>query len=170
MITLIIAIIGAVTGIVALIIQFVEYKKSSVKLVIEIDEHISYYLKNTNETYKCEYIGVISAKISNCSSLPITIDEVIIVLDNYKVKHEPKMTKTTLEVKKGENTYTYLTINDKPKIPLRIECYDTVFVSFAFPFFDKFLNEKFELQLLTPRKTYKKKIELEEYITKFKKD
>ena len=38
MTTLIIAIIGAITGVLALILQYIEYKKSKVKLKVNLDE------------------------------------------------------------------------------------------------------------------------------------
>ena len=75
MITLIIAIIGALTGIIGLIIQFIEYKKSQVRLKIKFIDEKSFYTTGST-SYKCKYFGVISLKISNCSSLPITLDEV----------------------------------------------------------------------------------------------
>ena len=78
MITLIIAIVGAITGILAIILQYIEYRKSKVKLKVNLVENKSFYSTGNTSgdtNYKCKYFGVISIKISNCSALPITIDE-----------------------------------------------------------------------------------------------
>lgn len=45
MITLIIAITGAITGVLALILQYIEYKKSKVKLKVNLDEKNHFILR-----------------------------------------------------------------------------------------------------------------------------
>lgn len=143
-ITLIIAIVGAVTGIIALIIQFVEYRKSAVKLKVQINDENSYSMPTGNKYI----IGSVSAKISNCSSQPITIDEVFAVL--------------------GKNRIEHLNVNEQKEdeIPRRIDCYDTTFITFHFCWFDDFVNKEFELHLITPRKIYKRKVKVKEYVPK----
>ena len=106
MITLIIAIIGVITGILALILQYVEYWKLKVKLKINLNDKKSFYTTGDN-TYKCKYIGAISVKISNCLSLPITIDEaeirynkIIRQYSNKEIKANKKMLMMTKVIHK----------------------------------------------------------------------
>lgn len=167
MTTLIIAIIGATTGVLALILQYIEYKKSKVKLKVNLDEKKSFY--STGDTrYKCKYFGVISIKISNCSALPITIDEAEIkcndMLRSYFSK-EKNINKTHIYDKQS---YTEVALFEQAKLPYRIDCYDTTFLSFIFPFFDEFINNRFEFILRTPRKDYKYKFKLSEFEEVFK--
>lgn len=162
MITLIIAIIGAITGILALIIQYIDYKKTNVKLKVKLENKKSFYTTG-DKIYKCKYFCVVSIKISNCSALPITIDEAEI---KYKNKHTHYFNEKKKINKKhiyDDNSYTELNLYEQPQLPLRIDCYDTVFLSFIFPFFDEYVNNEFEFFLKTPRKDYKWKIKLNEF-------
>lgn len=168
MITLIIAIVGAITGILAIILQYIEYRKSKVKLKVNLVENKSFY--STGDTsYKCKYFGVISIKISNCSALPITIDEAEIkynkVLRPY-FSEEKTVNKTHTYDKQS---YTEVVLFEQAKLPYRIDCYDTTFLSFIFPFFDEFINNKFEFILKTPRKQYKYEFKLSNFEKMFKK-
>ena len=168
MITLIIAIVGAKTGILAIILQYIEYRKSKVKLKVNLVENKSFY--STGDTsYKCKYFGVISIKISNCSALPITIDEAEIkynkVLRPY-FSEEKTVNKTHTYDKQS---YTEVVLFEQAKLPYRIDCYDTTFLSFIFPFFDEFINNKFEFILKTPRKQYKYEFKLSNFEKMFKK-
>jgi len=168
MITLIIAIIGAITGILALILQYVDYKKSKVKLKINLNDKKSFYTTGDN-TYKCKYFGVISVKISNCSSLPITIDETEIRYDKIIRQYFNREIKVNKKHVYDDKSYTEVTLFNQSKLPLRIECYDTIFLSFIFPFFDEFINNKFEFILKTPRKEYKCKFKIKKFEELFQK-
>lgn len=167
MLTLIIAIIGAITGILALIIQFVEYRKSKVKLKVCLDIKKSFYTSGDN-TYKCKYFGVLSVKISNCSSLPITIDEAEIECDNNVCKYFNENKKINNRHVYDKHSFTEIELYEQAKLPIRIECYDTIFLSFIFPFFDEFINKKFNYILKTPRKDYKFKFKLNNFESLFK--
>lgn len=168
MITLIIAIIGAVTGMLALALQYIEYKKTKVKLKINLDKRKSFYTTGDN-TYKCKYFGVISVKISNCSSLPITIDEAEIIYDKIVRKYFNKEIMINKRHNYDDQSYTEVILFNQSKLPLRIDCYDTVFLSFIFPFFDEFINNEFKFVLKTPRKEYKYKFKIREFEEIFKK-
>lgn len=88
---------------------------------------------------------MISIKISNCSALPITIDEAEIkcndILKPY-LSREKHINKTHIYDKQS---YTEVSLFEQAKLPYRIDCYDTTFLSFIFLFFDEFI-------LRTPRK------------------
>lgn len=162
-VTLIIAIIGAITGILGLIIQFIEYKKSNVRLKMIIDEKKSFYVPNIDKYYQCDYSGVVTMKISNCSSLPITIDEAMITCDNRILMYLNCEKKIKNEYKLDEDKSIIIKVYKQPILPLRIECYDTIFLSFIFPFFDEIKEKKFEFILKTPRKDYKKNIIIKDF-------
>lgn len=162
MVTLIIAIIGAITGVLALIIQYVDYKKSKVKLKVLLEDRKSFY--NTGDTtYKCKYFGVISVKISNCSSLPITIDEAEIKFNEVKRLYFNDKKNINKKHIYDNKSFTEIRLYEQPQLPLRIDCYDTVFLSFIFPFFDEFVNKDFNFILRTPRRDYKHKFKLNEF-------
>lgn len=158
--TLIIAIIGAITGILSLVIQFVEYSKSNVNIIMKIDERRTFYneIENKNQTvYRCKNMGVISLKISNCSSLPITIDEAKIIHNDNNILY--LNSKKTINCGKVMDDKRILSINlyEQANLPLRIECYDTVYLSFIFPFIDNIIESESEFVLITPRRNYKEK-------------
>ena len=67
-----------------------------------------------------------------------------------------------------KQSYTEIVLFEQAKLPYRINCYDTTFLSFIFPFFDEFINNKFEFILRTPRKEYKYKFKLNELEEMFK--
>lgn len=167
MITLIIAITGAITGVLALILQYIEYKKSKVKLKVNLDEKKSFY--STGDTsYKCKYFGVISIKISNCSALPLTIDEAEIKYNDVLLHYFSKEKHINKKHVYDKQSYTEIVLFEQAKLPYRINCYDTTFLSFIFLFFDEFINNKFEFILRTPRKEYKYKFKLNELEEMFK--
>lgn len=171
MITLIIAIIGAITGVLALILQYIEYRKSKVKLKVDLVDNKSFYSTgNTSEgtKYNCKYFGVISIKISNCSALPITIDESEIKYKKILRSYFSKEIKVNKKHVYDNQSYTEVALFEQAKLPYRIDCYDTTFLSFIFPFFDEFVSTKFEFILKTPRKQYKYKFKLNEFEEMFK--
>lgn len=169
MITLIIAIVGAITGIVSLLIQFNEYRKSNVKLIVEIDDRKSFYTTGS-KNYKCEFFGVISLKISNCSSLPITIDEVSISCESKTLRYFNKKIEVDKKHNYSENSYSEIKLYEQRELPLRIECYDTLFLSFIFPFWDDIGSKKFCFNIKTPRKNYKYFYKLNDFKRKFKEE
>ncbi len=164
--TLTIAIFGATTGIISLIIQFIEYRKSKVKLRIKIEDRYTYYTTG-DSSYKCEYFGIVSLKLSNCSALPITLDEVFVKTNYYNKKHIKELTNFNTSVPAKNGGSYDLRPFKSADLPLRIDCYDSVFISFRFPFFDEYINKDIELVLVTPRKEYKMKINVKD-IMRFK--
>ncbi|WP_306583711.1 hypothetical protein [Fusobacterium ulcerans] len=163
---LILSIIGVITGSLALIIDFFNYKFYLPKLIFKQLKN-SYILnkEDIDIIYSTKKIAVISAKISNSSAHPITIDEVFIK-HSENIKHENDLTFKTPEViiEKNENVikYTYMKPNQIAILPLRIEPFDTQYVSFRLPYFDDH-KSKFKLVFVTPRKNYSAKVKLSEY-------
>lgn len=164
---LILGIIGAITGSLALIIDFFNYKFYMPKLILK-QLHNSYFLNKEDvkeaTNYATKRVGVVSLKISNSSAHPITIDEVFIKTFKNKISHFNNFNFTIPEicVKKNPITYLYIKPEKAATIPLRIEPFDTQYVSFKFPYFDT-CDPEFKLFLVTPRKNYSVKVKLLEY-------
>ena len=150
---LILSIVGVITGSLALAIDFFNYKFYLPKLIIKPLRN-SYIINSKdipNLAFNTTKIAVISVKISNSSAHPITIDEVY-------VDNSPKM----ISEEENSKTFTSLSPENIATIPLRIEPFDSQYVSFRLPFFNN-TNPSFKLVLVTPRKNYSVKVKLLEY-------
>ena len=164
-IELILSIIGVVTGSLALAIDFFNYKFYLPKLIIKPLRN-SYIIKSEdipNLTFKTTKIAVVSVKISNSSAHPITIDEVYVEeASNNKHYNDLKFQIPRVLTDEVNRIETYISPEKIAIIPLRIEPFDTQYVSFRFPFFNN-TNPSFKLVLVTPRKNYSVKVKLLEY-------
>ena len=172
--TLIIAIIGCVTGLSSLLIQFISYFSTVARIeVVKDDASHSYFFDaidfNVN-SYRTRYSGVISLVISNKSSFPITINNIYIKNKKlkYPLKHDNEFKFTPKSIKLSTDThtsYTYYTPSQIITLPLRLEAYDTVYASARFPFLDSLVDFdslhtpiEFKLSVNTPRKTFTQKV------------
>ena len=166
-IKLILSIIGAVTGSLALIIDFFNYKFYLPKLIIKPLNN-SYFLnkKDVKEAsyYETTRIAVVSLKISNSSAHPITVDNVYIKSNKREIFHfkDFKFTVPKLLTNKNPITYSRIEYLKIAVLPLRIEPFDSQYVSFIFPYFDN-CNTRFKIFLETPRKNHSVKVNLSEY-------
>lgn len=164
---LILSIIGVITGSLALAIDFFNYKFYLPKLIIKPLRN-SYTINSKdipNLAFNTTKIAVISVKISNSSAHPITIDEVYVV-NSPKNKHyndlKFKVPQIMISEEENSKTFTSLSPENIATIPLRIEPFDSQYVSFRLPFFNN-TNPSFKLVLVTPRKNYSVKVKLLEY-------
>lgn len=161
---LILSIIGVITGSLALAIDFFNYKFYLPKLVIKPLIN-SYTLDYESIKYSIDYvtnkIAVVSVKLTNSSAHPITIDEVY-VKDSQTNSHANDLKFRIPVIDLNGTTSTYMKPEKIANIPLRIEPFDTQYVSFRFPFFNN-TNPSFKLVLVTPRKNYSVKVKLLEY-------
>lgn len=163
---LILGIIGAITGSLALIIDFFNYKFYMPKLILKQREN-SYFLNKEDVKeiayYNTKRIAIVSLKISNSSAHPITIDEVFINSSQEKIYHFNNFNITVPKIhKKSSMEYSYVKPEKVASLPLRIEPFDTQYVSFRFPYFDD-CSPNFKLFLVTPRRNYSLKVKLLEY-------
>jgi hypothetical protein len=176
--TLTIAIIGCITGVSSLLIQLFQYFLTVAKLKIELDQSkYSYLFKATDfglSGYGCKYAAVVSLKISNCSSFPITINAIVVKNKNFKTRHINNMTFQAMQIRINKNEEPPIYSQYDPSkciiIPTRLESYDTIFVSARFAFPDRLIDEKhldepidLNLAIATPRKTFRYKVQLYEY-------
>lgn len=175
--TLIIAIMGCVTGITSLLIQLFSYLSTVARLDISIDKSSNSYFFNTKDFkisgYKTNFSAVVSLIISNKSSYPITIDGIYIKSNKikYTIKHFNEFKFHPQEISIGDNSITYYPPSAPINLPLRIEAFDTIFASARFPFFDPLIDcndlskpVKFKLIIHTPRRTFHCKAKLYEYM------
>lgn len=169
-----IAIYGAVVATAGAIIQYNNYKATKAKLLIKIDtKSYSYFFKTKEfgmDSYQSDYSAVISMKISNTSSLPITIDDAYVhnetldkgYHDSFEIRLKECETK-----KNGKTFWRSYPPSKSLQLPFRIEPYDTVYASVRIPFIsDAIVDNKIkslEITLETPRQNYSYTVTLFEY-------
>ena len=170
--TIILSIIGCITGICSLFIVFYQFILTTPRIKLELNDRFRSYFFDTKSfnitSYETDYSASINIKISNLSSYPLTIGHIyvkhkkLISYHNNDFKFQPKQIKT------GENSYTYYNPDKILTLPLRLDSFDTITGSIRIPFADKFIdknNKKFiaKLVLYTPRKNYTLKVKISEY-------
>ena len=159
--TLILGIIGTVTGSIALIFQIISEIRNFASLKITSDK-LSYYVEpktGTTGPFKTKCYALINLKISNTSSLPITIDE-ISIKDSVEHNNEFMTVPPSIELEDG--TFTYINNNKGIPLPKRIPEYDSIYVCLKFPFFEQHKGKKTKIKFVTPRKNYYFDIKLKE--------
>lgn len=175
--TLLIAIIGCITGFTSLIIQLSSYLSTVARLKIETDDSSnSYFFKAKDfkvDTYKTNFSAVVSLVISNKSSYPVTISNIYLKnrKKKYQLRHNNKFKFSPKEIPLGEGSFTYYNPSVAIDLPYRIEPYDTVYASVRLPFFDELVDHndlsksvKFKLIINTPRKAFTHKVKLYDYM------
>lgn len=157
-------IIGSVTGITALVMQLIFERKNLANLKI-INSGASYFHNQKIDGFKSNCYAVVSFKISNTSALPITIDQ--ITVPEFRIEHQIAKL-PNVYILEGSNIVTtelpginqkFLepTIHPCVNLPLRIDCFDTIYCSVVFPFFEAVKEKPFTIWFFTPRKIYKVK-------------
>ncbi|EFD04294.1 hypothetical protein HMPREF0631_1346 [Peptostreptococcus anaerobius 653-L] len=173
--TTFISTIGLILSLVSLTIHYLNYRSSQSRMKFEILSN-SYYCKAKDfsiTNFESEYFALISVKISNVSSLPITIDEVYLNERFLNGGHYNELKYTVPEIPNSKfisyfkTPHEALSYSIEPlsdaTLPLRIEPYDTKSHCFKIPF-DSHINRKsHKLFISTPRKTYKVDLTLKEY-------
>lgn len=173
--TLLIAVIGCVTGLSSLLIQFFSFLSTVPRLKIAIDESShSYFFKAKDfkvESYRTDFCAVVSLFISNKSSYPVTIDGIYIKCNKHRFKHINEFKFHPQSIPVREKTWTEYRPSNPLTLPVRIEAFDTIFASARFPFFDVLVDAndltkptEFELMISTPRKVFRHRVKLYEYM------
>jgi len=174
--TLLIAIVGCITGVGSLVLQLSTYLLTAARLKINIDDSSHSYFFNSNDFklqgYKTNFSAVVSLVISNKSSYPLTIDNIYITSKKikYKMKHSNDFKFQPQSIPLGENSFSSHSPSKPINLPLRIESFDTIFASVRFPFFEQMVDNNdlsnpsnFKLMISTPRKVYRHKVLIYEY-------
>lgn len=177
--TLILGIIGCVSGVSALLIQFSGYLLSKPQIKVALDTAPSYFF-NLNEfevegNYPSQLGAFVSLRIENGSSYPITVHEITTEKGPDKTRHlnfDYKILEIPAPGSSAEQSKVSFRQPSKPfDLPLRIDPFDTVYGSASFPIFSKIVGEEFKdceylvsnIVLHTPRNQTALLVKLPEY-------
>lgn len=152
--TLILGIVGTVLGIGTLIFQIFSEKKNNVRIIIKNNKN-SFYVEQYLTVFNTGCYSFINLKISNCSSYPITIDEIRIAGTN--IEHYSDTLQVPCIQPKGI-LYEAVELNNVCTLPFRIDCFDTVYICLQFPFFENYKDKTTTIEFVTPRKIYYHKV------------
>lgn len=166
---LILGIVGSVTGVVALLIQLFDFRSYIPKLKFKIDKDRCYVFDKSDielERYRTEKFCLIPLQIDNVSAMPTTITAVS--LNNPSktqapFPHDAQMRIPQPNISIGENTFITIDIPKTMDLPIRINAYDSLYLSFRFPFMPD--SNSVTLCLETPTKNYSLKVALTEFHT-----
>lgn len=174
---LVIAIIGAVTGISGLLLQFFDYWKSRPNIEFDLDkDKRNFYFLNDGKTFrtnnnlkKSEIIAAIPILIRNKSVQPITIEkiEVIHPLANFPMPLEPRIMDNVLTYKLDHLKSVQISLGNTIELPHRIDGYDSLYGNIKPSWFNKdYLEDdklKLTLRLITSKNVIEKKVSLAEF-------
>lgn len=173
LISLIVSIIGCITGVASLTIVLINNIFQVGKQKIQqIENGKSYYFcSDDTKTEGCcglKYCGAVSLKITNCSSYPTTIDEIFLKKKDLKTQHSNEFSFDYIEFQIKENEFVYRDIEQKASLPIKFEPFETKYISAVFPFFEEFVESygdeiKAKLVVVTPRKKYTIDVSIPEY-------
>lgn len=171
--SLIVASIGCITGIISLVIVLINNIFQIGKQRFKISERRkSYYFKAADTTTKGCYginiCAVVSIKATNQSSYPITIDNAYLQKQKIKAEHFNDFEFDYIEVQDTPTSTVFSDTEVIAELPLKLDPFETKYFAFAFPFFDDFAtkygdNIKAKLIMITPRKEYKVDVSISEY-------
>lgn len=179
-ISLIIAIIGCVTGLSGFLIQFYNWSLMRPKITMAIDKSHNSYFFNAYDFgvsgFQTEISAAVSLRITNASSYPVTIHGAYLKKDSKIMKHNQKFVFTPHSFNISNNSpddievFTRYEPSSALQIPVRIDSFDTIYFSLRIPFAEDLLepdptNKKVNVivVLQTPRKDVKMKVSLLEY-------
>lgn len=175
--SLIVASVGCITGIISLIIVFINniFQIGKQRFVLS-DRRKSYYFKaddtNSRGCYGVNICAAVSIKATNKSSYPITIDNAYLQNHKAKAEHFNDFEFDNIEIFDTPTTTIYSDTETLAKLPLKLEPFETKYFAFAFPFFDDFVSKygdevKTKLKIITPRKKYALNISISDYYMTF---
>lgn len=161
-IELIIGLVGAITGVLALSIQFFVFKSYMPKLVIKAsDKNFTFFPGQFGITvFKATKGTVIHATIINQSSQPITVISAYLDNNPRNVHHNDVDLKPPF-LPSGYGRNIQLQLSNALHTPFRLEQYDCVVGDFIFPTYAG--GDHVVLTLETPRKRYSVKTSTCEY-------
>lgn len=157
-IAILISLFSVFISAVALIINYLNYKRYAPKLKFKfLIEKSCLIPKSIRQLdgYKTDEFVVISYKISNTSAQPITIDEVTAQAIDHKGFPKIHQEFTFDKISHQFSNTLMFNFNPNPpaKLPLRIQPYDSAYVSFRFPF-SCMLQKPILMSVVTPLRTY----------------
>jgi hypothetical protein len=135
--TKIIALIGCITGICSLVLNF--YKILSEKPKIKFEEYKLYlngFCDNDNELYTSSKILIINLRISNVSLVPASLKSALIKYNDLILRPDFRYKIKQISVKHNK-TVDYYSIDKQLTFPLIIEPMEIINCSLVFPLADK---------------------------------
>lgn len=172
--SLLLSLIGCITGIASLLINFYKALTERTKLKIEFDNNkCLFFQKLTNySSYKTNYQGFVYIRLINKSSFPITIYDIKTLLFNKEIFfHKYKGNEIELILKrKSATNYTAkpYDMTNQVTLPIKLEPFSVfqgyMFFDFLPDSFNKSVDFKFTIK--SSRKTLKKSCSVHKFVTK----
>lgn len=174
--TQIIALIGCITGICSLVLNF--YKILSEKPRIKFEDYRFYlngFYDNDDGTYESNKILIINLRILNISIFPISLKGTMIKYNNLILEPHPEYKLNRISFKHDDKSGIHYTIDKQIIFPLTIEPMQIINCSLVFPFADELFRiydedahkpMEIDLNLLTANKKLKFKTKIFELTEK----
>ena len=174
--TFYLSIIGAITGISGLLLNFFDYWKTRPRLKAEIIHKKTFFFDKSDEikpdfseSYRTNRVAVISLEIQNASVHPVTLSK-ISVSQNSKIYSIGNAFSSSMKyniIRKNDTitSYTEIIFDDPITTPIRLEAYDSTSGTLRIAFLDDAVldsnnNIPVVVSLFTPRKTFKIRVSL----------
>lgn len=135
--TQIVAIIGCVTGVAGLLMNFYKVLAERPKLAIEIvNPHINGFIPPLIG-YQSNHAAVIILRFTNIGVIPLSIKQVLVTNKNKIFRFFHDAPHPHLEFKTDENTSVYYSFPVNAKLPVLLEVGAVYSATFVFPFSDE---------------------------------
>lgn len=139
---LLLGIIGSITGVFSLLLQFLDFKSLVPKLRVTINKERSFFYTDEDQiivdnNYLTKHFAAIAVQIENISSTPITISSVYLKENKksfIKYPHANDFKLKDPEVQINDISRFILTLPNSLKLPFRIDRYDSIYLLLKFPF------------------------------------
>lgn len=174
-ITLLIAIIGCITGISSLLINIIKFLNERVKLKVFLNKGIYFNQNYSNESLLYDFLGTFT--FINKSSMPITVYSIdFINTETSKIYHNQKCHQNSINLitcKYSDKSWSTCRIlmSNQIKFPLRIDPYDAITTKIYLPRVKiKHSNNSFSFKAIikTPRKSIKISCTFDKHVAQYK--
>ena len=174
-----IAVFGAVTGALGLLLNFLSYRRTASHLKVQLLEGANSFYRVRRgkdpypflEGYDTEAFAIIGIELINKSDKPISIRSIrgIAKGAQFPLRHDPNLGVNhellTLPIEDDRNVE--YRIREAFSYPIRLEAYETTVGSIRFPFLNGIYNDKLEeipitVVFDTSRRTYRLQVRLTE--------
>ena len=173
MLTIVLSIIGAITGFAGLAINFYKFLSERFKLKIIFSETDNIFFPKLKDSIcKTNYQGIIRMNIINKSSSPVTVYDIDIFCNNLKITNRKYETNeiVLLDEVWSANKYSSLVfpMDKQFTFPLRLESYDSYEGVLFLPFFpDTYENEvSLKIVIKSTKRIIKKHCLIKKFETK----
>lgn len=174
--TFYLSIIGAITGISGLLLNFFDYWKTRPRLKAEIIHEKTFFFDKSDEikpnlskSYRTNRAAVISIEIQNASVHPVTLSKITVSQNSetFSIRNAFSSNMKYNIIQKGDTitSYSEIIFDDPITIPIRLEAYDSTSGTLRLAFLENAVldsnnNIPVVVSLFTPRKTFKIEVSL----------